>query len=159
MSAGPRFVFVRFPSRDTPKLRPWEAHVHRVLGDVAEVRSTSSNDGVVVWQLVSANNRELVRGTELHDTFDEARTVVEALVSSGPSLRIELRSEANRGVYGWYLAAADRPVAACARWYGTQRDRRNSIDLALRSIAVASLNEGSRLTDPALMMRHRETLV
>ncbi len=159
MSAGPRFVFVRFLTRDTPKLRPWEAHVRRVLGDVAQVRSSPQDDGVVVWQLVSANNRELARGTEMHDSFDGARSAVSTIVAARASIEIRLTSEPGRGVYGWYLSVDDQPVATCARWYLTERDRRNSIELAVRSIGVATLNSGARLTDPALMARARETLV
>jgi hypothetical protein len=150
MSAGPRIVFVRFLASDSPKLVPWSAHVDRVTAGVD--RPVASNPvGKVVWQLVSANNRELARGAAVLETFGLARQNAQEIVDAGDRVEISLVSEPGRGVYGWFGSIDSTPVVTCARWYNTDRDRRHSIQLALSSLAVARLHEGARLTDPALM--------
>lgn len=159
MAAGPRLVFVRFPTRDSPKLKPWVAHIRRVLANVDGLETAPTADGSIVWQLVSANNRQLARGTDVYDTFEDAYAMVTDLVAQSASLAIGLVSEGGHGLYGWYLSRGGRPVATCARWYLTDRDRRNSITLAVRSLATAKLASGTRLTDPALMADDRGTLV
>lgn len=152
MAAGPRVVFVRFETNDSPKLTPWVSHARRVVGDATLARHGIRTDGHLVWQLVSANNRELMRGVEVHATFEEARASASRLAADTARLAVVLVSEPDDGLYGWYLTDADRPVATCARWYATDRDRRNSILLARRSIPEATPKDGARLTDPTLMM-------
>jgi len=158
MPLGPRVVFVRFLNDESPKLTPWVAHATRVIGDrpVASASPASSTgEGRVVWQLVSANNRQLARGVGVHESFEHARTHASRVVDSGAELSIEFVSEAGRGVYGWYASLDGIPVMTCARWYLTDRDRRHSADLASRCISVAVLLAGARLTDPSLMAGHR----
>lgn len=150
MSVGPRIVFVRFIDGDSPKLVPWVAHVARVLGPNPVLHLHSKEEGVLVWQLVSGNNRQLARSAGVHDTFEAASAHARSVVESGLRLSVENVSEAGRGVYGWYASLNGDPVMTCARWYVSDRDRRNSIELALRSVAVATLHTGSRLTDLAL---------
>ena len=158
MSVGPRIVFVRFLSDESPKLTPWIAHVSRVMGPVPipdVATAPTDNDDRLVWQLVSANNRQLARGVGVHTSFEAARTHAGSVVTSGQSLDVELVSEAGRGMYGWFALLDGVPVMTCARWYLTDRDRRHSIELAIRSVPVAVLHEGARLTDPALMAGQR----
>lgn len=158
MSLGPRVVFVRFLNDESPKLTPWVSHATRVVGDrpVAPITSASSGEeGRLVWQLVSANNRQLARGLGVHESFDLARAHASRVVDSGSELSIEFVSEAGRGVYGWFASLDGLPVMTCARWYLTDRDRRHSSDLATRSISIAVLLAGARLTDPSLMAGHR----
>lgn len=154
MSVGPRIVFVRFVTSDSPKLVPWLSHATRVLGADTGVQHPVPATGVVVWQLVSANNRELARGFGAHESFEAARAHA-AMVVSEPDLELEQVSEPGRGVYGWFAAIGGVPVVTCARWYLTARDRRHSIDLAVRSIPVATLHAGARLTNPALLAGDR----
>lgn len=157
MPLGPRVVFVRFVSGDSPKLSPWLAHVARVLGSSARAnKALLKNDGVLVWQLVSANNRQLARSVAVYSSFESATASARAVVHSAGQLEVELVSEAGRGMYGWYATIAGNPVMTCARWYMTDRDRRNSIELALRSAGVATLHTGARLTDPALLGGDRD---
>ncbi len=154
MSLGPRVVFMRFLDDESPKLKPWIAHVSSVVGAHALTMpsmSPSSLDGSAVWQLVSANNRELARGVGIHATFEEARQHAERVVGSGAALQIAPVSESGRGVYGWYASIDGEPVMTCSRWYVTDRDRRHSAELAARSIATAVLLPGARLSDPTLM--------
>jgi len=158
MSVGPRIVFVRFQTSDSPKLVPWVTHSERVVGERADIGATAAG-GRVVWQLVSANNRELARGYDVHATFEEARAHAEMLVMATEKLEVGLVSEAGRGVYGWYASLDGRPVITCSRWYTTVRDRFHSIELALKSIPIAALHTGARLTDPALMAGDRASLV
>jgi hypothetical protein len=124
-----------------------------------ETPDETTSGGIVVWQLVSANNRQLARGVEVYETFEQARASVGTVVSAGAELTIDLVSEAGRGVYGWYASLGGKPVATCARWYVTDRDRRNSIDLAMRSISLATVHTGARLTDPALMAGDRGHII
>lgn len=152
MPVGPRVVFVRFNTSASPKLTPWIAHVERVVGSTpaASVSEPRAGDAVV-WQLVSANNRQLARGAAVHPTFQDAHAHASAVVGAGDRLSLVLVSEPGRGVYGWHATLDDQPAMTCSRWYLTERDRRGSIEVALRSIAGAVLHTGSRLTDPALM--------
>ncbi len=159
MSVGPRVVFVRFVASDSPKLTPWLGHLQRVLGSRVAHASPGEplpvTESLLVWQLVSANNRQLARSVEVRDTFEVATADAREVIESSNTLQVELVSEAGRGVYGWYASIDDTPVMTCARWYLTDRDRRHSIELALRAIAIATLRPGARLTDPALMAGDR----
>jgi len=160
MTVGPRIVFVRFLTRKSPKVVPWVNHSYRVIGAPVALDETDndSDQGLVVWQLVSANNRQLVRGAELHSTYDAAREHAAHVVESAAHLTVTLVSETERGLYGWYMSLDDVPAAICARWYLTERDRRHAIDLAARSIPVAMLHSGARLTDLSLMAGDRVPL-
>ena len=151
MSAGPRIVFVRFLTPDSAKLMPWATHSSRVIsagGDPVPVERPTGN---VVWQLVSANNRELARGADILDSFEGSRENAQAAVDAADSIEIAMVSEGGRGVYGWFGTIDGRPVVTCARWYNNDRDRRHSIKLAITALAGARLHDGARLTDPALM--------
>ena len=153
MTVGPRIVFVRFLSSDSPKLTPWRTHAARVLGQaVSETAQQSGDDeSRLVWQLVSGNNRQLARSVGVFSSFEAATVEVQTVVDAGDNLDVHLTSEAGRGVYGWYANVAGQPVITCARWYFTDRDRRQAVDLALRSVPHAILHVGARLTDPALL--------
>ena len=149
MSAVPRIVFVRFISAGSPKLTPWIGHAHRVISPDADVAAPTT--GTVVWQLVSANNRQLARGAVVLDTFEDAHADAARTVERHADLTIDFISEGRRGVYGWFASLDGQPVMTCSRWYVTDRDRRHSIELAQRSLANAVLHTGARLNDPALM--------
>ena len=156
MSVGPRIVFVRFVTSESPKLTPWIAHTGRVIGTRArELQDAKPVHGIVVWQLVSGNSRQLARGVEIHETFEDARDNATSVLNGGPALAVQRVTEAGRGMYGWFASLDDNPVMTCARWYPTDRDSRRSIDLAIRSIPVTTLHEGARLTDPTLMAGDR----
>lgn len=159
MSVGPRIVFIRFLSGDSPKLVPWVTHAERVAGESQLEAAEATEGGRVVWQLVSANNRELARGCYVHNTFEEARADAASVVGLTDGLEVALVSEAARGEYGWFATVDGRPVVTCARWYSTARDRQHSIELAIRSIPAATLHAGTRLTDRALMAGDRASLV
>ncbi|WP_309710920.1 hypothetical protein [Pseudolysinimonas sp.] len=131
----------------------------RVLAGIDGGSSTVTSEGSIVWQLVSANNRQLARGIDVYESFEEAHSTASDLVEASASLTVSLVSEAGRGAYGWYLSSEGRPVITCARWYLTERDRRNSITLAIRSLAVATLSPGTRLSDSTLMADDRGSLV
>lgn len=150
MTVGPRIVFVRFLRDDSPKLVPWRVHISRVLG-AAGTSSTRDANGQLVWQLVSGNNRQLARSVRVYSSFEEASDEAKALVESAASLEVTPVSEPRHGVYGWYASIGGEPVMACARWYFTDRDRRHSIQLAVRSLETTTLHVGARLTDPELM--------
>lgn len=154
MSLGPRVVFMRFLDDESPKLTPWIEHASSVMGVRAAAPSapaSNADEGRSVWQLVSANNRQLARGVGIHSSFEGARQHAERVVEWGSRLVVEHVSESRRGVYGWFATLDDVPVMTCARWYLTDRDRRHSSDLAARSITAANLLSGSRLSDPTLM--------
>ena len=148
MSPGPRIVFTRFLSGDSPKLVPWVAHVRQVTGSTDE--SAEIEDNAIVWQLVSANNRHLARSVAIHASFEDAAASARAIVAASSALAVELVSQPTRGSYGWFAAHHGVPVMLCSRWYLTPRDRRHSIALALRSLDEAELHEGVRLVHPSL---------
>jgi len=157
MSVGPRVVFLRFVDHESPKLVPWVAHATLVVGGHAGASGTpltTREGGRSVWQLVSANNRQLARGIGVHESFDQARSHAKQVVDSFADLTVEFVSEPTRGGHGWFASLGGVPVMTCARWYVTERDRRQSSDLATRSIALAVLRAGARLSDPSLMAGH-----
>lgn len=154
MSAGPRIVFLRFATASSPKLTPWVGHAERVIGSLPQ-DPIDPPTGTVVWQLVSANNRQLARGAGVLDTFEEARADAARIVERHADLEVDLVSEGRRGVYGWLARLDGDPVVTCSRWYVSDRDRRHSIELARRSMAIAVLHTGARLNDPALMAGDR----
>lgn len=153
MSVGPRVVFTRFVTRDSPKLTPWTAHRDRLIGRAGASVAGSSldHDVAIVWQLVSGNNRQLGRGADVHGSFESAAETARSVVESAGDLTLAAVSEAGRGLYGWYAVLEGTPVMTCARWYTTERDRHQSGALALSAIARAELAVGTRLMDPALM--------
>ena len=151
MAVGPRIVFVRFQSADSPKLTPWIAHVSRVVGRTARATVPVAGDSRIVWQLVSANNRELARSVDVYGTFESATAGAQQVVDSSADSVIEQVSESGRGVYGWFTTVDGVPVMTCARWYVTDRDRRHSIEIARKAIVSATLHTGARLNLPALM--------
>ncbi len=151
MSPGPRIVFTRFISGDSPKLTPWIAHLRQVVaGAPTPVTDVDADEGAIVWQLVSANNRHLARSAAIHASFAEAETSARAIIAAAPTLDVEFVSQPSRGSYGWFVVDHAEPVMLCARWYVTPRDRRQSIELALRSLDEAEVHEGVRLVHHAL---------
>lgn len=154
MSVSPRIVFTRFVSADSPKLQPWLSHSRRLLsvnGHAAPGVDSGLHDAVLVWQLVSGNNRQLGRSIRVHSSFDSALEEATRVRSQADRIIVSMVSEDLRGVYGWYGSIDGEPVMTCARWYNTERDRARSLQLAVPSLAAAELLAGSRLIDPALM--------
>lgn len=152
MPVGSRVVFTRFLTKDSPKLEPWRSHVDRVmLADNPTAPVSIRGEGFVVWQLVSANNRQLARSAHIHDDFDGAVRGAREIADSAADLAVTLVSERGRGVYGWFAVSPGNVVMTCARWYLTERDRRQSVDRALEALSIAELHAGARLIDPHLM--------
>jgi hypothetical protein len=132
MTVGPRIVFTRFASSTSPKLRPWREHVRRVTGEAPElVGLDGETASVIVWNLVSANNRELGRGAHIYQRFDDAVLGAQRLIADGGGLDVVLVSGDRDGVYGWRASHAGTTELVCARWYQTDRDRQHSIAIAL----------------------------
>jgi hypothetical protein len=142
--SGPRIIFTRFLSGESPRLSPWREHHRRVLSQVAGVSQVADKGSVVVWRLVSSNNRELARSAEIFSLFQDAVTSARSASTSVASGTVFLVSDERRGAYGWYLADADGPVAVCARWYEAERERRHAVELAMKGLSLATVAEGAR---------------
>lgn len=148
MTVGSRIVFMRFARGRSPKLQLWIDHFDGVVGPDLERRAprqTRSDDGVVVWHLISANNRMLARSTSIHATLDDAIEETARLQSAAQEMQFKLVFDKLRGLYGWYASVDGIVALTCARWYATERDRRSSIELAVISLSVAVLRPGARL--------------
>ena len=150
MSNGPRVIFLRFASADSPKLGPWKEHGRMVVG----LPLPAASDSAVIWHLSSANNRMLARSARVYREVAEAAASLRSSVESFGSWTISLVSDEAHGHYGWYASSEGEPVMICARWYTTERDRRQALDLALDSIVVAEVQTGARLVG-ATARRHR----
>ncbi|WP_166878455.1 hypothetical protein [Salinibacterium sp. ZJ450] len=143
----PRIIFTRFANADSPKLAPWRAHRRRVVGATAETGRTTPNPErlAVVWQLVSANNRELARSADVFDDFQDAvisaTEAVDFVASDGAVI---LTSDERQGSYGWYLSIFGHPAVVCARWYVAERERRHAVALTLKSLPLAEIARGAR---------------
>jgi hypothetical protein len=142
MSVGPRIVFTRFPSPDSAKLVPWRDHHRRVVG--VDPQQDDQAAAVIAWTLISANNRQLGRAGRLFGRFDEAVTGAQR-VTLLDDLEVRLVSVRRLGGFGWFLATADIAELTCARWYETERDRRQAIAAVVAALRVATLQPGARL--------------
>jgi hypothetical protein len=143
MAVRPRVIFTRFSSADSSEFRPWMDHLARVLGKQAPT-PTDVRDPTV-WQLVSANNRELARSVALFDGFGSAREGARATVASLPNAVSRSVVDERRGRLGWYLSVDGEPDVVCARWYLADRERTHAVNLAIAALAEATFAEGARL--------------
>ena len=159
MSVGPRIVFTRFASSTSPKLRPWREHVRRVTGSLPEVIGFEPETApVIVWNLVSANNRELGRATNIFHRFDDAVLSAERLVANSAHLDLVSVSGDRDGFYGWAASFLGTTELVCSRWYQSDRDRQHSIAIAMAALAAATLREGARANHPSLMAGERSAV-
>ncbi len=156
MTVGPRIVLTRFASSTSPKLRPWREHVRRVTGSAPELIGVDDEtSSIIVWNLVSGNNRELGRGAHIYQRYDDAVLDAQRAVAEAAELDVDLVSGDRDGVYGWRAALAGTTELVCARWYQTDRDRQHSVAVALVALRGASLREGARSNYPSLMAGER----
>jgi hypothetical protein len=152
MSVGPRIVFTRFASSASPKLRPWREHVRRVTGSLPEVIGLEPDTSpVIVWNLVSANNRELGRGARVYQRFDDAVLGAQRLVAQSAELQVTTVSGDRDGFYGWQASYEGASELVCSRWYQTERDRQHAVAIAMNALSGATLREGARANHPSLM--------
>lgn len=165
MKVGPRVVFTRFTSLASPSLGSWIAHAARVTGHEPELVASTKPHAkspwaggagqaeatpshlptVVVWHLVSANNRTLARSAQLFSAIDDAIESAERSIISASRLQIANVRDDPRGVHGWLANDSDSMLMICARWYLSERDRKHSVDLACESLGAAVLRPGTRL--------------
>lgn len=146
MSVGPRFVFTRFASRSVARFAQWNDHLARVTGVRSPVLvpvGSPDDDTVVVWSLVSGNNRELARGWRAFGRFDDA-TAAAIAVAETTVWEAQLVNDARAGGYGWYLTAARVPEVVCSRWYEADRDRRAALSGATEALRIAVSSPGTR---------------
>lgn len=158
MSVGPRIVLTRFASIRAPKLGPWIEHCRRVTGLVPELveDAPAASDGlddeqVLIWSLVSANNRALARSARVFARFDAAARDASDCVVGHERLRLHVQSDERAGGYGWRLDLDTEPAVLCARWYSSDRDRRQSFAVALDALGRATVSTGARATHPLLL--------
>jgi hypothetical protein len=141
----PRIIFTRFASIHSLKLRPWHEHRRRVIDDHRLEPDQPETDGsIVVWQLVTANNRELARGASVFADFITARRSVTDQIRAATESRAVPVSDEQRGGYGWYLTVGERPAVICSRWYVADRERRQAMELAVATISMAKIALGAR---------------
>ncbi|WP_167138697.1 hypothetical protein [Diaminobutyricimonas sp. TR449] len=142
---GPRIIFTRFADSNSPKLTPWRDHRRRVVGSAGQSGRQSSEPLSVVWQLISANNRELARSADVYDDFQDAVSsateAVELIATDGSVVQV---SDERHGSYGWYITLFDLPAVVCSRWYLAERERRHAVALTLKSLPIASITAGAR---------------
>ncbi len=143
MAVQPRVIFTRFADVDNPELRPWLAHVKRVLGKQAPAVIPVPDP--TVWQLVSANNRELGRSAHIFPGFKAASDAAGALIEKLGVATVRPVVDESRGVHGWYISIDGDPAVVCSRWYFADRERSQAVNLALASLAVAVRSEGARV--------------
>jgi hypothetical protein len=143
MAVRPRVIFTRFSSADSTEFRPWMDHLARVLGKHAPTPVGVRDP--TVWQLVSANNRELARSVALFDGFGSAREGAKATVLSLPNAASRSVVDERQGLHGWYLSVDGEPHVVCSRWYLADRERTQAVNLAIAALAEATFAEGARV--------------
>lgn len=144
MAVMPRVIFTRFSSADRPEFRPWIDHLERVLGSAAPAVPRHLADATV-WQLVSANNRELARSASVFSGFREAYESAAGTISRAPSGVVRAVVDERSGLQGWYLAVDERPEMVCARWYFADRERTQAARVALAAMGDAVVVERAKL--------------
>ena len=77
----------------------------------------------------------------MHPTLAAARRDADRMLQSREILAVELVTGTERARYGWFATVGGHPVATCARWYPTDRDRNHSLDLALNSMGTVAHND------------------
>lgn len=156
MPAGPQITFTQFDSAGSSKLVPWRDHVARVAGSapVAAV-ATARDTSVVVWQVASGNNRSLGRGARLFPSLEDAASDARRLADGADFVKVNRVGDPSRGRYGWFFSVDDVVVMVCSRWYGTERDCRYAIALALAAMPTATINGEVRRIHPSLMASAR----
>lgn len=138
---GAHIVFARFPSLDSYRLHPWTEHTASVTGS----RVPAGRGGeALVWQLASANNRQLARSAEVHTSVPDVVSDAFTVVAQSEAEIILVRKD-GAGAFGWYLATPFRVLAICPRWYPTERERRHSIELVLDALPGAELTRAVRV--------------
>jgi hypothetical protein len=143
MAVQPRVVFTRFSDIDSPELQPWLNHLSRVIG-----RRATTGRAVpypTVWQLLTANNREVARSAELFEGFRAARDAAQKTIDGLANSVIRTVVDEGRGLHGWYLSVDDHPQVVCSRWYFADRERTQAVTLAVATLAVATFGDGARL--------------
>ena len=143
MTVQPRVIFTRFAGVENPEIGPWLAHVSRVLGNRAP--AVVKIDEPSVWQLVSANNRELARSAGIFSGFRAASDAAAVTVAHLGAAIVRPVVDDARGLQGWYLSIEGEPAVICSRWYLADRERSQAVNLALSSLRVAVFGDGARL--------------
>ncbi len=143
MTVQPRVIFTRFAGVENPELGPWLAHVSRVLGKRAPAVVKVAEPSV--WQLVSANNRELARSAGIFAGFRAASDAAAATVANLAYAIVRPVVDDARGLQGWYLSIEGEPAVICSRWYLADRERSQAVNLAVSSLAVAVFGDGARV--------------
>lgn len=145
--SGSRVIFTRFTNAESVKLRPWREHRRNVVGAGGEPTRKIAEGAryAVVWQLISANNRELARSADVFDDFEDAvlsaREAVDLVSTHGEVVPV---SSDQMGTYGWYVRILGHPAVICSRWYAAERDRQQAVRLTLQSLPTAQLAAGAR---------------
>jgi hypothetical protein len=144
MAVQPRVVFRRFAPHDAAYLEPWMTHLSRVLGTRAPVPERTAD--MTVWQLISANNRELARSARIYSGFAAARASAQATILGLPDAMVNLAVDERRGLQGWFVTIDGEPEMVCSRWYFADRERGQAVTLAISALTNAVLAEGTRVS-------------
>lgn len=153
MSVGPRLHFTRFDEVSTKSVQ-WSQHAARATGQPTAARLTGP--AFYVWQLFTGNGRRLALSATGFSTLDEAKAHASTVVERARELELVHTADTERSTHGWFLALDAEPAVVCARWYGTERDRRQAAELASIMIAAATVGASSSVvrTLPRSASRH-----
>jgi hypothetical protein len=132
-----KIVFTGAHARDRALLDSWLNHAQKVTG--LEAGNAAAEGPAVVWHLAASNYRVLARSARIQPDRVSARldAVAAATAAASGELVPRLVKNGLLGAYGWYAVLESAPVVTCARWYSTERDRRDSIRLAFSALAEA----------------------
>lgn len=136
MSVGPRLHVTRFHEVSTKSVQ-WSQHVARAVG--RPTITTSTGPAFYVWQLFTGNGRRLALSAPGFADLDEVTSHGRRTVERAAELELVLTTDPDTATHGWYLTLDGQPAAVCARWYGTERDQRQSSELALVMLAAAQV--------------------
>lgn len=159
-----RVVFDTFRSADDPMLAAWLAFRARALpaASAPPLPSVRTQDApgkrgmFGVWRLLATNNRELARGSSLHESPDSAWAEAEGLRARFAELTPSVMRGSAAMRHGWALRLSGDPVLICSRWYESPGEAnaaaRAARDSLGRSTIVRAFNIGTRSG-----RRHRQT--
>ena len=141
----PRVIVTSFVAGQSERIRSWHQHSARVLGGDPPPHVGSAAVGSV-WHLASSNNRTLARRIAVFPSADAAVADARRTLGTSDTLEASMVRDRHLLELGWYLRSAEGPTLVSARWYSTERDRRNSVLAALEALRSAVLDPVVRVS-------------
>ncbi|HEY0259384.1 MAG TPA: hypothetical protein VGC18_05980 [Lacisediminihabitans sp.] len=152
-----RIVFNSFAGADDQLLRQLSSSTKSILTAEIDVRrgilpprdgrsargKRRSVDAPVVWRLLSWDDHSIAVSAQWFDTYTAALEDASDVVERIPALQtvLVLQRSDDDVSHSWYLRL-DRDVLVAERWWPSNRDRNNHLEIVRQSLQGVALVEG-----------------